>query len=86
VCTEKDLGYWKTNGTWRVPPIILDVNSVSIIPAYSKISEAYQLVEGHSRLGYLLALANFCEKTKCRLADNHEIFLMRLEGSIRNAV
>lgn len=27
-CIEKDLQYWKENGTWRVPPIILDNSSL----------------------------------------------------------
>ena len=59
-CHEKDKDYWKAHGTWRTPPVILDVNSFSkeVIPEYSDIGSSLQIIEGHSRLGYLYAIAN----------------------------
>lgn len=59
MCIDQDKKYWQEKGTWRVPPIILDVLTIhDVIPSYAEIKGPFQLVEGHSRLGYLLALHN----------------------------
>lgn len=55
-CNPQDIEYWQTKGTWRVPPIVLDVTTLCNIPEYAEIRGTFQLVEGHSRLGYLLAM------------------------------
>lgn len=73
MCTKKDLEHWQTNNTWRVPPIILDVETLPTIPEFAEIKGPYQLVEGHSRLGYLLSL----DKAEMLLKRKHEIFLMK---------
>ncbi len=34
-CEHKDIKFWKEKGTWRIPPIILDVNSLTVeFPMY----------------------------------------------------
>jgi len=56
MCTPRDKQHWIEERTWRTPPIVIDVKSFGKPPAYADISEDWQLVEGHSRLGYLLAM------------------------------
>ena len=55
-CDPKDKKHWQEKRTWRVPPIVIDVSTLPSIPAYSEVNGPFQLVEGHSRLGYLLAM------------------------------
>lgn len=55
-CKHEDLDHWRKFGTWRVPPIAIDVHRLGSVPAQSDIPERFQLVEGHSRMGYLRAL------------------------------
>ncbi len=72
-CIAKDLEHWKTYGTWRIPPVVIDVASFPPAPGHAELVGPSQLVEGHSRLGYLYALL---------LADmlaisEHRVFLMQ---------
>jgi hypothetical protein len=78
-CTDKDKRHWKEFGTWRTPPIILDVSSLpaSEIPSYSDVEGTLQLVEGHSRLGYLYAISN----CKLHLNKNHKVYLIRYKNA-----
>lgn len=77
-CTDSDLNYWKKNGTWRVPPIVLDVNSLrNPKPVESELHAPFQLVEGHSRLGYLNSVKRISKLNKGNIAPEHYIFLMR---------
>jgi hypothetical protein len=77
-CCKEDLKCWENNGTWRTPPIILDVESLkSRIPEWSEIISPYQLVEGHSRLGYLKSTKKIAELKKGKIAQKHRIFLMK---------
>lgn len=55
-CSHKDKEQWRENGTWRVPPIVIDVATLRDIPPHAEVVAPLQLVEGHSRLGYLLAM------------------------------
>ena len=76
-CCDKDLEYWKENGTWRTPPIIIDIKSVcSKIPDWSGLRTNYQLVEGHSRLTYLHSVKRISELSKSKFASKHKIYLM----------
>jgi hypothetical protein len=54
-CISKDRLHWQEHRTWRVPPILLNVSALKEIPDQAEIHGTYQLVEGHSRFGYLLA-------------------------------
>lgn len=70
-----DMQYWLEHGTWRTPPIVLDVNSLTKkhIPSHADIDSNYQLVEGHSRLGYLLSIMN----CKLKYEKKHKVYLMK---------
>jgi hypothetical protein len=74
-CTDRDREHWKRESTWRIPPIVLDVRSVDIsqIPPHAEIHGNYQLVEGHSRLGYLMAAKNCGVLTK----NEHLVYIMK---------
>ena len=76
-CVKKDLDFWKTNGTWRIPPIILDVDSLTTkIPKWSDLMSSYQLAEGHSRLGYLHSMKRISNLNNGEMASKHSIYLM----------
>ena len=76
-CTDSDLKYWKRNGTWRIAPIIIDVNSLTEkIPLEAELNGSFQLVEGHSRLGYLNSLIRISSLNKGKIASTHQIILM----------
>ncbi|QLG46894.1 hypothetical protein [Costertonia aggregata] len=78
-CREKDLDYWKENGTWRIPPIILDTKSINDeIPKWSEVSNEFQLIEGHSRLGYLKSIKRINELGNVRIAKKHKVYSMRV--------
>jgi len=76
---EDDLHQWQEQGTWKTPPIVLDINTLPKIPKYSDISinHEYQLVEGHTRYGYLLSLLKMSQKEGLNISDQHEVFLMK---------
>jgi len=77
-CNDEDLDYWKENGTWKTPPIILDICSLTTeIPKWSELIPPYQLVEGHSRLGYLHSMKRISDLNKGKIASKHKIYLMK---------
>ncbi|WP_299823655.1 hypothetical protein [uncultured Pontibacter sp.] len=77
-CTDIDKEYWKSYGTWRTPPIILEVAPLhSIKPLWSEMEPPYQLVEGHQRFGYLKSMKFISNSGQLKLADKHKIFLMK---------
>lgn len=73
-CDDDVVEYWMAQGTWRMPPVVLDVLSFPNIPEWVDYSPPYQLVEGHNRLGYLHA--NFNMKNN-RLKKRHQIYVLR---------
>ncbi|MBK1649641.1 hypothetical protein [Rhabdochromatium marinum] len=78
-CTDRDREHWIQNCTWRTPPLILDVSSITQeeIPRYADIKGRFQLVEGHSRLGYLYAADNCAVLKK----EHHQAYIMRYAAS-----
>lgn len=77
-CTDEDLEHWRKFGTWTIPPIILKTNSIiGEIPDWSEISEFPQLVEGHSRFGYLQSLKTISKLGKANISEKHEVFIMQ---------
>lgn len=75
---KENLSFWKEKGTWRTPPIILDVNSLKEKPpAWSKIIGPYQLVEGHTRLGHLHSMKRVSDLQRGQIAQTHKIWLMK---------
>jgi len=75
LCNAEDREYWETHGTWRVPPIVLDAASFSNVPAWSELGSQLQLMEGHTRFGYLIAL----ELAGMLEAHEHKVFFLRNE-------
>ena len=74
-CVDEDIAHWKDFGSWRVPPILLDVMSIkSEIPEWSEISPPFQLVESHSRLGYLHSMKIFRFHLKGKLQKSFLYF------------
>lgn len=73
MCLEIDLEHWKSQLTWRIPPIVLDTKTLMTAPKYAEISTGLQLVEGHTRLGYLLAMKNAAHP----LQEKHRVFILR---------
>lgn len=79
-CQYKDLVCWKSKGTWRVSPIVLDVESfVDIVPNWSELVEPFQLVEGHSRLGMLNSMNNISNTSNYSIAKKHYIYLVKYD-------
>jgi hypothetical protein len=77
-CSQEDVKYWKINGTWKTPPIIIDLSSFgSKLPKWSDLKPPYQLVEGHSRLGYLYSMKRISELKKGIIASTHLLYLMK---------
>lgn len=78
-CTDKDLSSWINSGTWTMPPIILDVSTIKEeIPNRSDIKAPFQLVEGHSRFGYLKSMFNLYKKGKATLELSHSVYIMKI--------
>ncbi len=80
MCKAADLSVWEKKGTWRVPPIVLDVRSLpDVKPHNSELQSPLQLIEGHTRLGYLQSL-NSMVGGKKRIAASHRVYLMTSTG------
>jgi hypothetical protein len=77
VCAiEEDMKVWKEHGTWRIPPIILDIKTINNkLPKHASLTGDYQLVEGHSRYRNLL----ITEYQKLFLAKSHKTYIMKLD-------
>ena len=76
-CSKTDKKFWKNNGTWKTPPVVIDVESFKPdIPAWTDIKGKFHLVEGYSRLGYLLAVKAMSEQGEATIAATHNVFLM----------
>jgi hypothetical protein len=73
MCIEKDKEFWIENRSWRIPPIVVDVTSFGKSPVYAEFSGDLQLVEGHSRLGYMKSMHRAGE----RLAKTHSVYLLK---------
>ncbi len=72
-CIDRDKEHWAQERTWRVPPIIVDVQSFPSPPPYADFSWNYQLVEGHTRLGYLKSMYRTGEK----LRKQHSVYILK---------
>jgi hypothetical protein len=75
VCASRqDKEVWAKQGTWRVPPIVLDVPSVAAFaPTQAELNGHFQLVEGHSRYRNLL----ISDYQQLPLAITHQVYLMQ---------
>ena len=80
MCTKPDLLSWVADGTWITPPIILDVSSLSTRPPnWSELQPPFQLVEGHSRYGYLKSMMGQAHRNGQKIAAQHSIYLMHVK-------
>lgn len=59
------IAHWREMGTWQVPPVFIEWPSGQV-----------QLVEGHTRLGWLLNLSD-TPRDDFRLAQTHSAYLLR---------
>ena len=68
---------WTENGTWRTPIIVLASRDVVGLPKGVELNRPYQLVEGHTRLGWFNAFRAGRGRGGIRpLAELHEVWLM----------
>lgn len=77
MCRPDDLNHWRFKNTWRMPPIVIDVTSLNTIPEHAELNGPLQLIEGHSRLGYLNACVN------CGIMSDksrHSVYMLRVAG------
>lgn len=72
-CRERDLKHWQEHNTWTVPPVVLDVNSFDTIPSDVENVGPYQLIEGHTRLGLLLAM----QRVGILEKKEHQVYLLK---------
>jgi hypothetical protein len=78
MCRPEDDHHWRTELTWRIPPIVIDVISLPPIPDHAELRGPLQLVEGHTRLGYLIATV----KCGVILGDSqHSVYMMHVLGA-----
>lgn len=83
-CISAVLETWQYKGTWVTPPVIVDVRSLNEPPPWSELKLEFQLVEGHTRLGYLKSMIQLSREGKAKLSSRHKIYLMRSEQSANN--
>jgi len=71
--TGEDKRCWDLQGTWLVPPIILDTYTFTeVCPLYVELQMPFQLVEGHSRMRNLL----ISRYQQLPLAPMHQVYRM----------
>ena len=77
-CKKEDVLYWRDHGTWKTPPVVLDVRSLNkYCPKEKELHPPFQLVEGHSRLGYLCSMNRIDKKGSYKIAEKHKVYLMK---------
>lgn len=76
-CGKEAQESWLQKGTWLTPPIIIETKSFENIPEWSEIKGEFQLVEGHTRLGYLKSLIRQNRERNIKLASKHFLYIMR---------
>lgn len=78
--SEEIVNHWIDSGTWRTPIIVLNTQEIRVLPQTIKLQKPYQLIEGHTRLGWFKAFNSFPDlQHPYRLANNHQIWLMSLD-------
>ena len=78
MCVAEDKAYWEMYGTWRIPIIVLNTQNLSNPPRFSELNKPFQLVEGHSRLGYYKAFYRYFQQGLVQMPNLHKIFLMEV--------
>lgn len=70
----EDLNYWKINGTWKTPIVVIETKK--IFYPHVRFKKPFQLIEGHTRLGRLKTFVN--NSSKLAIAKIHKIWLMQI--------
>ncbi|MBB4081135.1 hypothetical protein GGR28_003782 [Lewinella aquimaris] len=83
--SKQDVKHWMQNRSWRVPPIVLDCSTVDFgaKPQWSHIEGEYQLIEGHSRVGYWKAINKFSNGSLSFNNTRHFIWMMKCNQTVR---
>ncbi len=74
--TGRLIPFMYENGTWPVPPLVIDNFNGSIFPKQSAITR-WLLVEGHHRLAYLRALY---ENPEWTTTNQHSLWVITVNG------
>jgi hypothetical protein len=78
---EEVVRSWAERGTWRTPIIVLDSKDVAGAPKGVEINRPYQLVEGHTRLGWFNAFRSVQGRdSKNTFTKTHRLWLMSVPG------
>ena len=57
--SSKVASHWIEFGTWRTPIVVLNTKEIKNVPAGIEFQKPYQLIEGHTRMGWFRAFRNF---------------------------
>lgn len=68
---------WRSRGTWRVPPVVVDPVGLGDAPPYADIGFAPQLVEGHTRVSSLRRFARLGTRSGVPVARRHAVYVLR---------
>lgn len=68
---------WRSHGTWRVPPIVIDPTGLGKPPRRADITSIPQLVEGHTRVSNLRRFRRLGEASGVAVAREHAVWLLR---------
>jgi len=69
--------YWMEYGTWKTAPIILENMTCARRPVWAEIEGEIQLIEGHTRLGFLHAFYYGQLKGTISLQAHHAVWVLR---------
>ena len=74
---EEVIRSWTEYGTWRTPIIVLASKEIMGVPEGVELRRPFQLVEGHTRLGWFNAFrACKVRGSPYPLAESHKLWLM----------
>lgn len=73
---RKIADFWQKNGSWEVPIIVLKTKDITI-PQGINLEKPFHLVEGHTRLGWLMGFND--PSTPFKSADFHNLWLMEIK-------
>lgn len=75
---KNDAEVWRDQGTWRVPPVVIDPRGFPKPPRYADVGKGLQLVEGHTRISNLRRfVAMGPEACGVTVAADHLVYALR---------
>jgi hypothetical protein len=78
---EDDLEYWLDQGTWSLPPIIMDTETFKLCAEHIMYEGKFQLIEGHTRIGILNTLMRLGESSKTQIKELHWVYKMSCKSN-----